>query len=431
MKEKGLKFKDKTGRYYQFGALAVSFLLVVTAVGIATVTFNEKGVTTDDGLIIAYDGIYANLTANITAKTGRSATIVVASSTSLESSKRNADYVCDGNNDQIEINDAIVKASVTGGTVLLMEGKYNISAEIDYDFNCWLIGSGNNWNSGGTQIYLDDNSDCDMIVIDGTDGGSHMFFPYIGNMYLYGNKDNQASGNGIFIDSDGDCSDLIIENVGIDKCKDDGVYIYYGWYMTLNRVWSEYNGEDGFHIKVNVRMTDCTAAFNEENGILAAGNHVDIINTHMTQNDNHGLWVSGANHYAYVVNCVINNNSYSVANNYDGVRVDAGAFVSILNTEIKGDNHDNWIRVPSWSTGSGFVSQCQFWGSSKMDEGIGDIIFTNNGGYEYNTLYPLYEQDAEPSLVDNTTAWWIDTNDANKLYLVANSYGNAVKVQLV
>lgn len=56
----------------------------------------------------------------------RGATKVVASNTSLD--KVNADYVCDGTDDEEQIQSAIDAVTATGGTVFLMEGVYNIHA---------------------------------------------------------------------------------------------------------------------------------------------------------------------------------------------------------------------------------------------------------------------------------------------------------------
>ena len=71
----------------------------------------------------------------------RGFTKVVAASDSLDTS--NADYVCDGTDDQVEIQQAIdAVANAGGGTVKLLEGTYNIAATIDMKDNVVLKGSG-------------------------------------------------------------------------------------------------------------------------------------------------------------------------------------------------------------------------------------------------------------------------------------------------
>jgi len=60
----------------------------------------------------------------------RSATFVVAANDSSALSKQQADYVCDGTDDQVQIQAAIDALPDGGGKVVLMEGEYNISSEI-------------------------------------------------------------------------------------------------------------------------------------------------------------------------------------------------------------------------------------------------------------------------------------------------------------
>lgn len=69
-----------------------------------------------------------NISGNLTAKTGRTATIVVAANDSLATSKAQADYVCDGTDDQVEIQAAIDALASTGGVVQLTEGNFYLGA---------------------------------------------------------------------------------------------------------------------------------------------------------------------------------------------------------------------------------------------------------------------------------------------------------------
>ncbi|MDY6835112.1 MAG: hypothetical protein SVY53_09980 [Chloroflexota bacterium] len=54
----------------------------------------------------------------------RAATVVVAASDSSPQSRAEADYICDGVDDQVEINTAIGELPTIGGKVLLMEGTF-------------------------------------------------------------------------------------------------------------------------------------------------------------------------------------------------------------------------------------------------------------------------------------------------------------------
>jgi len=76
-------------------------------------------------------------------KSGRCATQVVAASDSLAKSRYQADYVCDGTADDVEIQAAIdAVAAVGGGKVLLAEGQYNIEGDIYLKSNVDIEGSG-------------------------------------------------------------------------------------------------------------------------------------------------------------------------------------------------------------------------------------------------------------------------------------------------
>jgi len=69
------------------------------------------------------------------------ATRIVAASNSLD--KDRADYVCDGTDDQVEIQKAIDDLPSSGGSVYLLEGTYNISAPININkSNVTLMGAG-------------------------------------------------------------------------------------------------------------------------------------------------------------------------------------------------------------------------------------------------------------------------------------------------
>lgn len=83
----------------------------------------------------------------------RGATKVVASSTSLD--KVNVDYVCDGTDDEVQIQSAIDAVTATGGTVFLMEGTYNIHATpICPKANVILQGTSSYKSAMGTIIKL-------------------------------------------------------------------------------------------------------------------------------------------------------------------------------------------------------------------------------------------------------------------------------------
>ncbi len=99
----------------------------------------EQGYETDTEVLKIGDGVtdYNSLSTRVPTpyKTTRSATLTIAASDSSAKSKAQADYVCDGVNDQIKIQAAIDTLPTVGGTVKLLEGTYNLNALTNFYLN--------------------------------------------------------------------------------------------------------------------------------------------------------------------------------------------------------------------------------------------------------------------------------------------------------
>lgn len=164
-----------------------------------------------DSANLTFDGTSLQVSsANVT----RAATLTVAASDSSSASKAQADYVCDGTGDQVEIMAAISALPATGGTVLLLEGNYSVSAPImiTKDFLC-LEGQG--WSTVVAQANgINDN----VIEFSGDSD-----FPRIRDFKIYGNRGNNTAGHGIYIPGTAFVPDLLIENMLINHCDNDGV----------------------------------------------------------------------------------------------------------------------------------------------------------------------------------------------------------------
>lgn len=125
----------------------------------------EKNISSDADKLDSYDSTYFfplndtidNITAGYYHGSGkyltdvnytRAATVVVAASDSKD--KNRADFICNGTADDVTIESAIASLPSGGGRVLLMEGTFNLSADIDIDYdNVVLEGQGK-----PTQLYL-------------------------------------------------------------------------------------------------------------------------------------------------------------------------------------------------------------------------------------------------------------------------------------
>jgi len=149
---------------------------------------------------------------------------VVAASDATDESKKKAHYVCDGTNDQEEIQQAINDLNDVGGGILyLTEGTFNISGAITLYSNIRIIGSGeyttklNKTNAG---YFFGVPSDTDNIIFENFEFtfASGTQFIYIGNYYYLKNaifrNIRATSGNPMFFiyAYKGSLEDVTIEN---------------------------------------------------------------------------------------------------------------------------------------------------------------------------------------------------------------------------
>jgi hypothetical protein len=128
-----------------------------------------------------------------------------------------------------------------GGVVVLPTGTYLISDTLTMKAGVILRGDGQTIfstvpDTANTQLYLADDSDCDMISIPaGTKNVT------VQGLYLNGNGENQASGSGIVTEATAACINLA--NLKINFCKEHGVDYGagYGWvqFSTIYRCYEE------------------------------------------------------------------------------------------------------------------------------------------------------------------------------------------------
>jgi hypothetical protein len=142
-------------------------------------------------------------------RTPKSTDIVVASSTYSGV----ADYYCDGTDDDVEINNAIIAASQKGGAIVkLTEGTFNTTATIDQSYsNVWVV------MSNGT--IVDRNFDGYTWKIEGTSG------TYITNCKIEGGVLQQTDGNNDYPIYCRYVENTIITNVEIVENLGSGIYL--------------------------------------------------------------------------------------------------------------------------------------------------------------------------------------------------------------
>ena len=179
--------------------------------------------------------IYANslLTRIIDFKNPKNVVIYVGSSELSDEQKLSCDYICDGVDDQIEINQAINSLPDSGGEIHLSRGIFNISNSIDIKKRIKLVGEGkgltldrSNVNNGGTTL-LTELKGGSVILISASDTLSDIKGITLSDFQIVGAGINIIDNycNGINIDTYTDC--VTLERLTICHC-------YFGLYVNKN-----------------------------------------------------------------------------------------------------------------------------------------------------------------------------------------------------
>ncbi len=147
--------------------------------------------------------------------------VVVAAYNSAD--KQYANYVCDGTDDQVQIQSAINEVGTSGGKVLLLEGTFYITGAFRVYQNLTLEGSGY-----GTLLYLADNSNCSVI----SNVGGHNIARAnvtIKNLRIDGNKGHQSAGHGMLRTG----ANATYENLWVANCAGRGISHSWGDYTRI------------------------------------------------------------------------------------------------------------------------------------------------------------------------------------------------------
>ena len=137
------------------------------------------------------------------------ATFVIAASDSVH--KERADYVCDGTDDDVQIQAAIDALPASGGKIVLLEGNFLIGDEIDLVANLHLMGSG--WS---TILKAKDSFGGKSVLFGDAKASVH-----ISDLAIDGNFANNAR-NADLDDQNG----IRISNAGADHCTVENCYIF-------------------------------------------------------------------------------------------------------------------------------------------------------------------------------------------------------------
>ncbi|MFC1789720.1 right-handed parallel beta-helix repeat-containing protein [Patescibacteria group bacterium] len=230
-------------------------------------------------------------------------TIIVAASNSTNTDR--AHYVCDGTNDEAEINQALAALPSTGGVVQLLEGTYTVGTStysdcsIKMSTSTALVGVG-----VSTIIQLKNafNASLDGIICnsDTTNGNSEIT---ISNLKIDGKKASTTGAQtGIYFNNVGSGTGTAavagakIENVYIENSDYAGMELYYtnNSFIVGNTVIN--SDSDGIWLATssNNVISDNTVRGNSYGiGLGDYSNNNNVVNNIVEENWNYGIYVYG------------------------------------------------------------------------------------------------------------------------------------------
>lgn len=245
--------------------------------------------------------------------------------------ENDVDYLCDGVDDQEEINAAIQALSASGGEIIILDGTYNITAEISINKNNVSIkGNGNAtilkrmWVSGSDEgvITLNGVSNCKIenLQIEGRKSWS-----YDHGIYLSSSDNNIIIGNicnnnehGIFLEASS--NNTIIGNI----CNNNGEGIRLYTSSSINNTIignTCVDNYDGIRIYISNRNTVTgNTCNNNSHGIrLDIGSYNTVTGNTCNDNSVIGIYLDASNNSTITGNTCSNNNrgiySYGSSNN--------------------------------------------------------------------------------------------------------------------
>ncbi len=193
-------------------------------------------------------------------------TFLVASSTATNT--KQADYLCDGFDDDMQIQAAIDALPAIGGIVQLSDGVFNISTAIIATGRGVTIRGMGDVNplasfAGPTRIFQANSANLDQMI--SVPAAATNFS--LQDVGLEGNASGQGSGDGNGVETEASGSlNASMDNVSVLDCRGAGVY----WRANgcLSHVYSEKNTGIGFRVESSNSATfiRCSASSNTGGG---------------------------------------------------------------------------------------------------------------------------------------------------------------------
>lgn len=364
-----------------------------------------------------------------TAAFGRGVTLTVAASDASVKSKAQADYVCDGTADEVQVIAAIAALPANGGVVQLTEGIFDVAgalaSNIKLRSNVTLQGVGwstiINVSSGGNEAVRIGDTAADAPVT--------MLNIIVRNFKITdsGGATSNGIGIGITTDTSGNSifRNILIEYIWADGIDKDAVAAHgiaanvaEMSNFTYSHITSTNSNRTGIstHIATGAAYTiakdlyiiDCYIDSPAGDGIDVWGSwtNVNLINNTVISPGGHGIHVSDANTLAINDVTIKGNKIYGVsAANKNVLYVIGFANVTLSDNQVYGSRHG--IRLAKGALASASIATV-----------TGNIVKITGAA-----MYAFY---VEASVLNmSITGNYLEADDGYALYLSANCTGIA------
>ena len=346
-------------------------------------------------------------------KKKKNVVIYVGSSELSDEQKLSCDYVCDGIDDQIEINQAIDSLPDSGGEIHLSRGIFNITNIIYIKKRIKLTGEGkgitldrNNVNNGGTTLLSELTGGC-FIQIEKSDTLSDIKGITLSDFQIVGAginlENNYCNGinittytdcvtlerlsichcfYGLFVDQSATVDDISVTNCDFqrDSC---GIYIYgQGWQTRIenNIFWDMHGGHGTTGIVLSAGKNIVNGNYFGVSALVKKG----VVNS----------WISAKN----AVSLLCNGNSFSKCTS-SPIRFEAGGqFASISGnsfSEIGKANFQPHERAVLYVDGAGT-------GGGRISFTNNTVFWANDDTWKTSYLAYLTNQVAQVNISNNT-----------------------------
>lgn len=275
----------------------------------------------------------------------RGGSYLIAGYNAPSSIKSQADYICDGEADNIQIQSII--DNIDNGSIHLV-GSFIVNSHIVPKANIRISGDAPGATLGGTSIALADGAN-DSIFIDNPAESSSYFI--LENLRLEGNKKKQSGESyGIYLSG---YRNSIFKNLRINNFLSGGIKLddgnKQGWQHYLENVYTNSNSGTGIYIANDgTSGVNLYAVNNFPWGVFIGDIDITLTRVEAEGNSGEGICISGNSRGVCLFNPSAINNDSGIIINASGNTVNrAGA--SIIGGEIR-DNNVHGIIIRSSAT---------------------------------------------------------------------------------